>query len=125
MIEIVFVIFVAIIIGSIIISGSPNAARFFQPAVEPAPTPIQSGTCSGTPNPCSSYTDLDSCVTFAGCSYVENKISAYCTQLTGPKACNSYANQADCQQASCTWQGFIPEPQPQPAPEPAPSLAIT
>jgi hypothetical protein len=105
-------IIIAIILGlAIILSGIPEMAKFAAPqaGIVPAPTPIQ-GTCSGTPNPCSEYDDLQSCVELAGCAFVESLSGMACTNVEGPAACDTYENQNDCSGAGCEWQAAIVRP---------------
>ena len=105
----IFVI-IAIILGlAIILSGIPEVARFAAPQAGIGPAPIPSA-CSGNPNPCDTYEDLDSCVNLAGCAFVESQQGMACTNLEGPASCDSYSNQADCSKAGCEWQVLAPQP---------------
>ena len=101
---------IAIILGAaIILSGIPEVARFAAPQAGIGPAPIP-GVCSGEPNPCSTYEDLDSCVNLAGCAFVESQQGMACTNLEGPVSCSAYGNQADCSRTGCEWQAVIVQP---------------
>ena len=108
----IFIAIAAIIVISLIATGIPGIARFGAPGVQPGIS-----QCTGTPQPCSSYIDVNTCVNFAGCTFVETLTSATCTARTGPTICESYTDQTSCERVGCNWQT---SPLPQPGPEPIP-----
>lgn len=82
------------------------------PTYEDLGGPSGTGSCGGTPNPCSTYSgdydgdgdvdvfDVTACNTKAGCSsngYPNNICSGT------PAACSSYGSSSACTNAGCTW----------------------
>jgi RHS repeat-associated protein len=72
-------------------TGTRTARLFFQPSTNWSPA----GSCSGTPNPCSSYATEPPC-SAAGCRW---------TGTCGgtPRACSEKTDQSSCTAHGCSW----------------------
>lgn len=58
--------------------------------------------CSGTPNPCGSYTMINVCEALPGCSYDANPAVRACVG-TQTSACSDAPDESSCRIAGCDW----------------------
>jgi hypothetical protein len=65
----------------------------------------EAGPCVGTPAPCESFRDYDSCLGQAGCGWVFHYNECFNNFPTGPYACELLSDREDVclGQAGCSW----------------------
>ena len=66
----------------------------------------EGGSCVGTPAPCESFYDFDSCSMQAGCGYVWHYLQCLPNMTTGPYACELLSDRVDVclGQVGCRWE---------------------
>ena len=65
----------------------------------------EGGTCVGTPAPCESFYDYDSCSMQAGCGWLFHEYRCRANMPTGPTPCEHASRPDSCEsQVGCRWE---------------------